>query len=186
MQRFDGARRGCQIQILVDAMNRSRMRPRGIKPSRGGLAGALGIETIQPRRTRAGGHQGRFDQALKIHGDIEAPAAQFAPRSHDAPHRAGIERQEPIDETIPGNQIAPFRLHHPGDFGTGHFPLQGGNGGQRMDDVPHCAEAHHQNSRASRHAGAPLARRSTCSKSRRVTPSSGVSSPSAAPSASTT
>src|SRR5579872_6641272 len=176
-----GAGRGRKIEILVDPMYGIGMHTPRVKPCGRLLTHAFEIEPVETFRTSAGRDQCGFDEALKIGREIEALTPQFAPGFANTGDRAALQRDQPVDVRVPFEQLPPFRFDNPREFGLRFASLQAGDGGQRLDDVAHGAEPHHQHSC---HAEAPFDLWRTCSVKRRVMAESAESS--ATPSASTT
>ena len=56
-----------------------------------------------------------------------------------------VEKDETVNKTIALQQGNPLRLHYPGDAGGRKTVLQGGGTRQRVENVPHCAQPHDQN-----------------------------------------
>ena len=101
-------------------------------------------KTHQAQGARETGYDGRFDQPLKIDGEIVGLRTQFA----EARHQSGAvaaERDDAIEKRIVFEQRHPPRLDHPSDAGIGKAGAKRRGGGKRVDDVAHRAHPNDQN-----------------------------------------
>jgi len=117
---------------------------------RGGALAKLGVvEAEDAIGARGPSHHRGLDEALKIDREIVAFRAQGTPAFEKARNGIAAQQHYPVDERAVFEQRRPFRLDHPGEARAGITVLEGGHGGQGVNDVAHGAEPHNQDAAAS-------------------------------------
>ena len=139
-----------QRQRVVDDVRPGRLGGRVVGPARQRLSQVAPRQADDASRAGEVGQRRRFQQPLRVDGDVVARGPQRAHRRHDAGVAAQAARVDRDDRREPGDVVedgAMPDVDEPVDSRVGPGRAQRGSERQRVDDVAERAEADDQEGR---------------------------------------
>ena len=140
-----GAGRGREVEVAVDHVGGGTGHCLRVEDRGGALPQQRMVKPENAVRTREGGGQGGFEQALEIDGEIVVFHSQLAAGSQNLARAGAPHGDDPVNVRVAVEQGDPLRFDSPGEPGSGVAVLEGRRCGERVNDVAHRSETDNQN-----------------------------------------
>lgn len=131
-----------EVRVLVDDVRGAAGETFLIEPGGGCFAGIGGADDAAG--AGQAGDEGGLDEALEVEGEVEVKAAEVAAGFQQGGQRTAVEGKQAGEGRMAGEQRMPAGFGDPVEARGGVAAMQGFDGGQRVQNVAHGAEADHQ------------------------------------------